>query len=84
MRPLMPDAGVDGSLPGPAVARAGNGVVYGYGEPLQAAAKRVIEYGPAGMERWPSPGADLELMRRVKQMFDPKALLNPGGLYGRI
>lgn len=72
------------ALEGPAIARAGSGVVYSYdGKPIESA-KRVIEYGPPGIERWPSPGADLELMRRVKHMFDPKGLLNPGALYGRI
>ena len=69
---------------GTAIARAGNGVVYNYdGKPV-ASAKRVIEYAPPGIERWPSPGADLPLMQRVKQMFDPQGLLNPGALHGRI
>ena len=72
------------SLDGPAVARAGNGVVYGYGSPL-AKANYVIEYGGGpGVERWPRPGPDFPLMQRVKQMLDPKGLLNKGALYGRI
>jgi glycolate oxidase FAD binding subunit len=28
--------------------------------------------------RWGTPRADIELMRRVKQQFDPKHILNPG------
>ena len=75
---------------GPAVARAGNGVLYGY-QPSPAplpsvleSARRVVEYGPSEVERWPSPGADFQLMRRVKEMLDPKGLLNRGALYGRI
>ena len=72
-----------GSLDGPAVARAGNGVVYGYGAPL-AKANYVIEHGPPGLDRWPKPGPDFALMQRVKQMLDPKGLLNKGALYGRI
>jgi len=71
------------ALDGAAVARAASGVVYGYGKPLESA-KRVIEYGPPGVDRWPAPGPDFQLMQRVKQMFDPKGLLNPGALYGRI
>ena len=75
---------------GPAVARAGNGVLYGYQPSLAplprvpAAARRVVEHAPAEVERWPSPWPDLLLMQRVKQMFDPKGLLNRGALYGRI
>ena len=75
---------------GPAVGRAGNGVLYGY-QPAPAplakaleAARRVVEYGPPEVERWPSPGADFQLMQRVKEMLDPKGLLNRGALYGRI
>jgi glycolate oxidase FAD binding subunit len=92
------------ALEGPAVARAGSGVLYGYQtEPPAApplpnrdrkeaghrghatdAAPRVVEYGPPGLDRWPSPGAGFPLMQRVKQMLDPKGLLNPGAYYGRI
>ena len=68
----------------PTVARAGNGVVYAYDAKPVEAAKRVIEYGPPGVERWPLPGPDLALMQRVKNMLDPQGLLNPGALYGRI
>ncbi len=83
---------------GPAAARAGSGVCYGYFEHGADAAawlaeaagrgsKAVMESGPENrgeLEMWPAPGGDLELMRRVKQMFDPSNLLNRGRLYQRI
>jgi glycolate oxidase FAD binding subunit len=87
------------SFSGPAMARAGSGVCYGYFEKADLAAewmagcarpewKAVIEFSPAGWKRtaalWPAPGADLEIMRRVKNLFDPGSLLNRGRLYGRI
>lgn len=56
------------SWPGPAIARAASGVTYLYG---------------GGGAAW-EPGADFPLMQRIKHMFDPKGLLNPGRLYGRI
>lgn len=37
-----------------------------------------------GFELWPEPGQDFELMRQMKSVFDPKGLLNPGRLHGRI
>jgi FAD/FMN-containing dehydrogenase len=70
----------------PAVARAGSGVLYAY-QPQPAPlpdGQHMIEHAPAGVERWPSPGGDFPLMRRIKDMFDPKGLLNRGALYGRI
>jgi glycolate oxidase FAD binding subunit len=90
---------VMGEFQGPAVARAGNGVCYGYFEQaaaadawLREAAQRgwrgVIEFSPvdakASLNLWPSPGADFEIMRKVKGMFDPSNLLNRGRLYHRI
>lgn len=87
------------SFPGAAVARAGSGVAYGYFENTagamewmaQAAArgwKAVVEFSPEARKRelelWPSPGPDLEIMQRVKHMFDPRNLLNRGRLYRRI
>ena len=87
------------SFPGPAVARAGSGVCYGYFERSQAAAdwlggaqhsgcKAVIEFAPEGSRRtldlWPSPGGDFEIMKRVKHLFDPRNLLNRGRLYRLI
>jgi FAD/FMN-containing dehydrogenase len=84
------------ALDGPSVARAGTGIVYGYFAGARAAAewardcgwKAVVEFAPpgqkAGLDLWPHPGDDLEIMKRVKQLFDPGGLLNRGRLYGRI
>jgi glycolate oxidase FAD binding subunit len=85
------------SFPGPAIARAGTGVCYGYfasaDEALRwqvksAAPPSVIECAPAEWKRtaelWPKPGGDVEIMRRVKKLFDAGNVLNRGRLYGRI
>jgi FAD/FMN-containing dehydrogenase len=88
-----------GSVEAPALARAGSGVCYGYFEQPSAAAawlaragqqgwKGVIEYSPAEwkktLELWPLPGVDFEIMRKVKNLFDPSNLLNRGRLYRRL
>ncbi|HEY1337008.1 MAG TPA: FAD-binding oxidoreductase [Bryobacteraceae bacterium] len=90
---------VIGAFDGPAVARAGSGVCYGHFEECEAAArwltaftgrggKGVIEYSPEAcknaVDLWPAPGSDVEIMRRVKQLFDPSNLMNRGRLYRRI
>jgi FAD/FMN-containing dehydrogenase len=87
------------SFDGPAVARAGSGVCYGYFPEMAGAskwrrqsagrpAKAVIEFSPEAskqsLDLWPSPGGDFEIMRQVKNLFDPANLLNRGRLYGRI
>jgi FAD/FMN-containing dehydrogenase len=87
------------SIPGPAVARAGSGVCYAYfDDALEAArfaaltareyAGTVVEFAPEDdkgeLELWPAPAQELEIMRRIKQMFDPQALLNRGRLYRHI
>jgi glycolate oxidase FAD binding subunit len=87
---------VAGSFEGPAVVRAGSGVCYGYFEQPVAAAewmdgsvkrdwKAVIEFAGGedkpGLNLWPSPGGDLEIMQRVKRLFDPGIILNRGRLY---
>src|SRR5882724_8077870 len=79
-----------------AIARAGSGVCYGYFNRAEAGArwiaaaerrgwKAVIEFAPddlrAKLELWPAPGADFEMMRKVKNMFDPNHLLNRGRLF---
>jgi len=84
------------SFPGPAFARAGSGVCYGYFETAEGAAtwtadaaakgwKAVIEFAPeakkAALPLWPAPGGDLEIMKRIKNLFDPSNLLNRGRLY---
>jgi glycolate oxidase FAD binding subunit len=87
------------SFNGPVLARAASGVCYGYFAEAAAAAawlrksgaraaRAVIEFSPAAskhsLELWPSPGSDFEMMRRVKNLFDPANQLNRGRLYGRI
>ena len=87
------------SLPGAAVARAGSGICYGYFEraadaaawvagAAELGAKAVVEFAPeeskSGLDLWPAPGADWEIMRRVKHLFDPDNLLNRGRLYRRL
>jgi glycolate oxidase FAD binding subunit len=83
---------------GPALARAGNGIVYACFEQFRAALdwltqatqqglRVVIESGPEsrnGEALWPLPGSDFAMMKRIKEMFDPKYLLNRGRLYGRL
>jgi hypothetical protein len=86
------------SFPGPAVARAGSGVGYGYFEESRAASawlaeaaerasKAVIEYSREDRDSsglWLSPAGDFTIMQRIKHLFDPGNLLNRGRLYGRI
>ncbi len=79
--------------PAPAVIRAGSGVAYLYFAEASAAAavlsqpKAILEFSPTSRsftaELWPSPGADFEIMQRVKRMLDPHHLLNRGRLFGR-
>jgi glycolate oxidase FAD binding subunit len=88
-----------GSFDTPAIARAGTGVVHACFSHFQQAEawvagavsrgwRPVIEFAPEAqkgkLELWPSPGRDLELMKRIKQMFDPEHLLNRGRLYRHI
>jgi glycolate oxidase FAD binding subunit len=83
----------------PVVCRAGTGVSYLYFSDgkrgaswlAEAAGRRiraVLEYvpvsGPPAGEQWPGAGADFAMMEKIKQVFDPDRLLNPGRLYGRI
>jgi glycolate oxidase FAD binding subunit len=87
------------STEAPALARAGSGVCYLHFDRVEPALdwmertaargwKAVIEYAPperkGSLEQWPRPGPDLELMRRIKNLFDPRGVLNRGRLYGRI
>lgn len=87
------------SLETAAIARAGSGVCYAYftrtdaaARWLAAAAKRgwkaVIEFAPGDqrskLELWPMPGDDLEMMKKIKEMFDPNHLLNRGRLFRLI
>jgi glycolate oxidase FAD binding subunit len=77
---------------GPAIARAGNGVVYGYFSEADSVSLdepgSVVEFAPEarkrGMTLWAAAGSDFAIMEKIKQLFDPKRLLNSGRLYGRI
>jgi len=83
----------------PAIARAGSGVCYAYFTRADAAArwltsaarrgwKAVIEFAPddqrAKLDLWPAPSSELEMMKKIKQMFDPNRLLNRGRLFRLI
>jgi glycolate oxidase FAD binding subunit len=87
------------SLETAAIARAGSGVSYIYFTRADAAArwltsatrrgwKAIIEFAPdeqrAKLDLWPAPGNDLEMMKKIKQMFDPNHLLNRGRLFRLI
>jgi glycolate oxidase FAD binding subunit len=78
------------------IARACSGVCYGYFTRAEAAArwtasaarrgwKAVIEFAPdeqrAKLDLWPVPGSDLEMMKKIKNMFDPNHLMNRGRLF---
>ncbi|HUQ92352.1 MAG TPA: FAD-binding oxidoreductase [Bryobacteraceae bacterium] len=83
-----------GKLPGAVVARAGNGVIYSHvTNATQAGAalrvgKALMEFGPASREAsldmWPNVDSGFAVMQRIKEMFDPKKLLNRGRFYGRL
>jgi len=84
-----------GWMPATALARAGSGVCYGYFPQVQELALltdfgsgAVIEFAPLSFREtadlWPVPGSDFEMMKKIKDMFDPRGLLNRGRLYGRI
>jgi len=82
-------------MPATALARAGSGVCYGY-FPHAVDTTLFTDYGPGAViefapqsfreqaDLWPSPGSDFEMMKKIKDMFDPRRLLNRGRLYGRI
>jgi glycolate oxidase FAD binding subunit len=87
------------SAPGPCVARAGNGVSYLAFDGIDSLQtwlistqtkpwSRVVEWSgvevKGKVELWPATGEDFALMERLKLLFDPQRLLNPGRLYGRL
>lgn len=92
-------AAVLGASSAPMVCRAGNGVAMMHCAGTAEAAALATGLVPKGwsalvdvsggedkaaVELWPAPGDDLETMRRMKSMFDPKNLLNRGRLHGRL
>jgi FAD/FMN-containing dehydrogenase len=54
----------------------------------KAGGHAVIEFCPAALKRevsvWGPPRADLALMRKLKNEFDPRGILSPGRFYGGI
>jgi glycolate oxidase FAD binding subunit len=87
------------SAPGACIARAGNGVSYLAFDSIDSLQdwmaatqtkpwSRVVEWcGPeikTKVDLWPAAGDDFALMERLKLLFDPQRLLNPGRLYGRL
>ncbi|MCC6341266.1 MAG: FAD-binding oxidoreductase [Bryobacterales bacterium] len=87
------EAGLE-QLPGAVVARAGNGVCYSHCENVPEArraletGRSVMEYGPVSRDSslimWPQVDSGFPIMQRIKQMLDPKNLLNPGRFHGRL
>ena len=82
-----------------AIARAGSGVCYAYFTRADAAVrwltlaahrggKAILEFAPdehrAKFDLWPAPGTELEMMKKIKDMFDPNHLLNRGRLFRLI
>jgi len=97
--PLKRLGDVLASLEVPVISRAATGVSYAYFNRADQAAKwmsskrgsqfhSVIEFSPesekARLDLWPAPGSDFAMMKKVKQLFDPKNLLNHGRLYRKI
>jgi glycolate oxidase FAD binding subunit len=87
------------SVEGAGHAHAASGIVRAWFSRPDAAArwlntsasrgwKGVIEFSSETARRnlnlWPAPGSDFEIMKRIKNMFDPEGLLNSGRLYGLI
>ena len=84
---------------GPALARAANGVIYLFHTATPTAlpaptgfwpapgTHMIMEAGPENRPSeglWPEAGSDFPVMQKIKQMMDPRHLLNKGRLYGRI
>ena len=82
-----------------AIARAASGVCYAYFTRADAAVrwitsatrrgwKTVIEFAPdeqrPKLDLWPASGTELEMMKKIKSMFDPNHLLNRGRLFRLI
>jgi glycolate oxidase FAD binding subunit len=80
----------------PALARAGNGILYARTPDPAGLARRaraaglyaVIESWAAPeksqAELWADPGPELEVMSRIKAALDPQRLLDHGRLYNRL
>jgi glycolate oxidase FAD binding subunit len=73
------------------LCRAGSGVTWVCAEPgaiLRASADSVLEWAPpsqrGSVAQWEPAKPAFQVMKDLKGLFDPKGLLNPGRLYGRI
>jgi glycolate oxidase FAD binding subunit len=67
---------------GPAIARAGNGVIYiGRASDPAAAGMGVVEWGKDTAASRPARD-DFAIMEKVKDLMDPHRILNAGRLYG--
>jgi FAD/FMN-containing dehydrogenase len=86
-------------IEGPGHAHAASGIVRAwFTRPEKAATwlasavkrgwKGLVEFSSESavpnLTLWPEPGGDFAIMKQVKQMFDPRNLLNRGRLYGRL
>lgn len=84
---------------GASISRAALGVTYvgcSDGEDLKQQVDRLrsngvrtlVEHASAAakqeIEQWTAPDASLAVMQRIKNELDPRALLNPGRLFGKI
>lgn len=74
-----------------AVCRAGSGLTWvcaPSGTTVRASADTVVEVAPPAQRgsatQWEPPKPAFDVMKQVKDLFDPKGVLNPGRLYGRI
>lgn len=74
----------------PALSRAGTGITWVCFEDAAEAGPgkgSVVEWSSAAgtpAALWAQPGPELDVMKNIKRLFDPKGLLNPGRLYGRL
>jgi FAD/FMN-containing dehydrogenase len=98
--PISECAEALGTVEGAGHAMAATGVVRAwFSRPeaalrwLSLAAKRewkgVVEFtgedaDRQGVNQWPAPGDDFAIMKKIKNMFDPERLLNPGRLFGLL
>jgi glycolate oxidase FAD binding subunit len=87
------------AAPGPLWARGANGVAW-LGCDSRAAVESALHTLAApgreillewstprareGLDLWPRPGDTFEVMRQLKEQFDPAQILNPGRLHGRF
>jgi glycolate oxidase FAD binding subunit len=88
-------AAIFNTLKCPSLGRAGNGVIYArFASAVDASAwisrhgsgvTYVVESAPEEFRRtqmlWPASGSDFAMMKKIKDMFDPRHLLNRGRLF---